>query len=345
MVLGATSMGTMSLLHSAKEEITGEAYIPKRRKKERELNEYIDVLKYVKNIKLFNQYRKLAIEHEGVDPSDYINQTTSQDNNDTDRVRYLESIKRDLNTEQTSFNEAIKKTGYKRVKDIPDLKHQINKEIEYLSSKKYSAPTTPLASQAVLYYNESKKTAYAYESGDPLQNVLSALNRKERKYFQPFLEAPEEEREKILKLVPSYMKRPLQSAYGMKVDRKETLNEYFSDHYLPGDDWAGWSEDVDLDDVKVKMIKHEGMDASEFDVWQDDEIRAEYLQIPTPKMDFAQRSSVVKSKLETVLRDSGLSDVSVVITPSQTNGIKMNFDLKEDRRKDIEEYINDYGIF
>ena len=46
--------------------------------------------------------------------------------------------------------------------------------------------------------------------------------------------------------------------------------EYFKEHQLPGQDWVGWSEDVDLNNVKVKMINHEGLPNNEFNVWDKD---------------------------------------------------------------------------
>ena len=343
--VGASTMLAASSYNKVKEAVTGEAFIPERRKKERELNEYIDTLKYVKNMKLFSQYRQMAIEKEGVDPAEIITKRKKQGDWKKKRTNELQSIKRRLKTENISFEEAKQLSGSTDATSMEEVEKHINKQINAVKNYRDADPITPLADQAIMYYNESEKTAYGYDPGEPMQNILAALNRKERKYFMPFIEAPEEEREEILKLAPSYMKRALQSAYGVKVDERKPLDEYFQEHYLPGNDWAGWNPDVDLEDVKVKMVQHEGMDNSEFDIWEDDELRASRLDIPIPKINFNQRATSVKSKLQDVLRNSGLEDIYVDVSVSQTPGVQMNFDVKEDRRKDIENYVNTYGIF
>lgn len=327
----------------AKEKTTGQAYIPKRRQKERELNEYFDMLKYVKNMKLFEKYSDAAVKNEGVDPREIIEKNKRDGRYRKSQINKLEYVKKKLHTETIDFKSAKNLSNYDG-DDKEGLENHINRRINYLKNYRDAQPITPLAAQAIMYYNESEKTAYGYDPGEPIQNMLAALNRKERKYFMPFLEAPEEEREQILRIAPSYMKRALQSAYGKEVDEKVDIEQYFQEHFLPGEDWAGWNTDVDLDDVKIKMVKHEGMDASEFDIWEDDEVRAEHLQIPLPNINFNEKSGVVRDKLRSVLSNAGLEDIEVDVSISDTPGISVKMDIEKDRRKDIESYINSYGL-
>lgn len=343
--VGGSTMLGLSIFNKVKEGITGEATIPKRRKKERELNEYVDTLKYVKNMKLFGQYRSLAMERENVDPLEIINKRKEQGEWKERRSRELEGVKRKIKTEKISLEEAKVIAKDDSASSLEEVEKSINKQLGAIKNFRSADAITPLAAQAIMYYNESEKTSYGYDAGEPIQNILSALNRKERKYLMPFIEAPEEEREEILKIAPSYMKRALQSTYGMKVDDKKPLEEYFKDHFLPGEDWAGWSPDVDLEDVKVKLVKHEGMDASEFDIWSDDETRAESLNIPVPKINYQQRASDVQSRLHEVLRNSGLEDVQVSVSVSDRQGVDMDFDVTQDRRRDIENYVSNNSIF
>lgn len=429
-----------------KEAATGKAYIPKRREKEREMNEYIDMLKYVKNRKLYETYRQLSIKQDGVDPNDILQKNKEEGDYRKRKVRSLEKFKRDINNKnitlkearekakfstsmtrsdvseqigerlervsnkeakleeelarlksesrqvklkvkdgkfklkrpnrkksirnrkrelkeikkerksvqktQTTFDSgvmtkktALKKLGQKEPRTFAEITDKINGELNRLKSKRKADDISPLAAQAIMYYNESEKTAYGYDSGEPVQNMLAALNRKERKYFMPFLEAPEKERKKILRIAPSYMKRALQSSYGMKVDEKVGLDEYFSKHFLPDENWAGWQPDVNMDDVKIKMVKHEAMDASEFDIWSDDEVRAKHLDIPIPKINHSEGISSVRTRLQDVLSNSGLENIEVNVSQSDAPGVSMNMNIENDRRGDIEDYINSYGIF
>lgn len=345
-VIGGGTMAVLSAGISFKEAVTGKKWIPERRQKERNLNEYIDILKYVKNTKLYEQYRQKAIKEEHVDPAEIIRRNKWRGDNRKAGIKFLTSLKQDIKSKKIDFKQALKIADYQgqKIEDMDALLKQINGEINDLKNDRRVEKVTPLAAQAIMYYNESKKTLYGYNPGDPLQNVLSAFNRKERRYVQPFMDADPSERKEILSLVPNYMKRVLQSSYGMKVDDKPELEEYFKHHALPGQNWVGWNADVDLEDVKVKMVKHEGMDMSEFDYWPDDEQRAEHLDIPVPKINMHQKSRVVKEKLRAVLGESGLKDIDVQTSVTNTPGINMDVRIENDRRKEIQDHVNKYGV-
>lgn len=328
----------------AKALMTGETYIPERRQKERNLNEYMDILKFVKNRRLFEDYRQQAISDEGVDPAKIIVQNKEEGKRRKDQARYLTQIKRKIHDKKITFKEALKEAKVGDANNEDELMDLINKRINYNTNYRNVQEISPLAAQAIMYYNESEKTAYAYDKGEPLQNILSALNRRERRYLQPFVNAPEEERNEILKLVPKYMKRALQSAYGMDMDAKPDLVKYFREHALPGEDWAGWRQEVDLDDVKIKMVKHEGMDMSEFDFWSDDEARAEHLDIPVPKLNYHNSNAAIKSKLFHILNETGLEDIDIQVSAGYQPGITMNVQIDNDRTQELQNYVDNYGI-
>lgn len=344
--IGGLTMATLSAGVTLKEWSTGQKWIPERRQKERNLNEYIDILKYVKNTKLYEKYRQMAIKKEHVDPAEVIRQNKLKGDNRKIRIKTLTKLKQSIKGKKVNFEQALEQSDYKDmgIKDMDALVKQINKDINGSKNDRRVEKITPLAAQAIMYYNESKKTLYGYNPGDPLQNVLTAFNRKERRYVQPFMDADPSERKEILQLVPNYMRRVLQSAYGVPVDTKPDLEEYFTHHALPGKNWVGWNADVDLDDVKVKMVKHEAMDMSEFDYWPDDEMRADHLDIPVPKINMHQKSRVVKDKLREVLGQSGLRDIDVQVAVTHTPGINMNVRIENDRTNDIKGYVNKYGV-
>jgi hypothetical protein len=187
---------------------------------------------------------------------------------------------------------------------------------------------------------------YAYRPGGNLQNVLAALPKRERQYFVPFLNAPEHEREEILRIVPDYMRRPLQGAWGMPVDDRPDLTEFFTRRSLPGEDWAGWRPDVDLKDVKVKMVRHEGMDMSEFDIWPDDRARADRLDIPTPRLNNRRKQdkSEVRSRLFSLLRGTNYDNIEIDITEGESDRNHVQVQIAYDRREELERYVRDHGV-
>ena len=340
--LGGSIMFAGSTAAAIDKAFTG-AYIPKRREKERSLNEYVDVLKYVKNRRLYDQYRSRAIKQEHQDPEKIIKSNKEDGAKRKARKKLLMQVKRDLHTKKITLKQAEVQSGIKAT-DEKEFKSLINGEITTITNFREVNKISPLAAQAIMYYNESEKTAYGYDSGEPISNMLYALNRKERKYLQPFLSAPESERKEILAIVPKYMKRALQAAYGEDVDKKPELAEYFKEHSLPGKDWTGWNPEVDLEDVKVKMVKHEGMDMSEFDYWNDDEERASHLDIPVPSINYHQKASEISRKLRDVLGESGLHDINVQVDVTHTEGISMDVDVENDRSAELEGYVRNYGV-
>lgn len=53
--------------------------------------------------------------------------------------------------------------------------------------------------------------------------------------------------------------------------RQKKAEEYFLTHSLPGADWIGFHPSVDLEDVKMKAVQMEGLDYHDFDLWGDRE--------------------------------------------------------------------------
>lgn len=49
--------------------------------------------------------------------------------------------------------------------------------------------------------------------------------------------------------------------------REKKAGEYFETHSLPGADWLGWHPSVDLEDVKMLMVEQAGLDHHDFDLW------------------------------------------------------------------------------
>ena len=173
---------------------------------------------------------------------------------------------------------------------------------------------------------------------------MSALPKKERQYYSKLVEAPEEEKEKILRIAPSYLKKALQASWGMHVDEQPELTEYFKNHALPDENWEGWQEEVDLDDVKVKMINANGLDPGEFDIWTDNKKKADQTNIPIPKIRARNvNPNAVESQLRRILGNAGFNNVQV----SYMNGINDNqttFNILEDPRLEVDNQIKNLQI-
>ena len=382
-VAGGATVAIGKLFTKVYEIKNDKKWIPKRRRDERELNEYIDNLKYVKYIRYYNYYKQKALKEDGFNVDNYLRGKQSQASKRKKQISSIENVKIGLKEDYKKKKEKrdeLKKPKPLRV-SIGNIDNPVNKnaaklfnkaskfindkiyDLRYGHRKKITAEakqkvtnanaeintlknhreieTLPLnATKAIQYYDMAKKTMRGYQPGDPITNILSALPKKERDRMKYFMKAPKQEREGILNIVPDYVKRPLQSIYGMKPDEQEPLEEYFTKHQLPGADWKGWNENVNLDNVKVKIVNREGYDESEFNIWQQDKDNAiAQGPIALPSVNFRSKAADIKRNLSDVLGNMGISNLNISYI-YDTDDVNIDMDLNYDRSDDIEEEIS-----
>ena len=322
-VVGVSTVAATKLAISVKEAVTDEKWIPKRRQEERDLEEYVDRLKYIKNKRLYEEYRRRAWFEDHID----IEAVLATDLNEGDSREFSGNLLMDI-------KKALKLKTKQDEQTEREIK-RVNKELNQLQSYRKVGKLSENATKAIYYYQQSEKTMYGYDQGEPLQNILTALPKKDRQYLNYFLEAPEEERQKILDIVPSYVKRVLQMSWGMEYDPKASLKDYFTTHYLPEEEWVGWDEEVDLDSVRVKLIKKADLDFSEFDVWDDAIEKANaYGEIPIPKINRRENPAVVKQRLRQLLGRQGLREIDIQ-TSYATRQSQVQIALKEDAQRRV----------
>jgi len=346
-ILGALTGFSVTAIGKAivgtKEATTGERWIPETRQKERNLNEYIDTLKYVKYRGLYEEYAQKTLKEEGFDVKAFMKSAEFNGQDKKARKRDLMDFKKFIKMNYADRDQFEFKTGAPKYVDMQASQSlivgQINKELTEIQSDRSVTRLSSDATKAIDYYNKSEKTMYGYDRGDPLANILAALPKTDRQYMKYFMKAPEEEKGKILSLAPKYLRRALESTWGMPVEDKPSLDAYFQENVLPDAEWEGWNEETDLDSVKIKMIKQQGLDFGEFDVWQDqiDQANAEG-EIPLPKMNVRSNALTVRNKLMDVLTEMGLEDIEVDYRYS-TRDVGVDVKMKKDKRQEIEEKI------
>jgi len=267
--LGGLTGFTTSVLTNAKSYETGERFIPKTRKKELALEEYVDILKYVKFSNLYGQARQAAIQKEGVDP---------------------ESLMQDLPKGSRRFT-----------------------------------PIGPITQQAVQYGKEIKRTLYGADLQGDLMDTYYAIPKRKRPYFMEFIKAPLSDRARILSTASRLERRIYQSRWGLKVEKRPDLAEYFQDRELPGPDWEGWRPDVDLETVKLKIANHMGLDASQMGYYPRQVKEANLLNPSYPDFSATENRNDVEKKLRALLYANNING-SIRAIPSHYPGsrVEMN---------------------
>ena len=175
------------------------------------------------------------------------------------------------------------------------------------------------------FKKRKESTVFGVDVFQSPAKVMRALPRREKDFFNEFLNAKtEKDRKQILELIPDnekrlyhsqWMRQKEQAAYakrdakiateqdndiiattakmraGEGYDyspdmrkqweqetrgnqdfdewlREQKAAEYFDTHSLPGADWLGWHPSVDLEDVKLKYVENAGLDFHDFDLWE-----------------------------------------------------------------------------
>lgn len=234
-LVGLTTGTAYSAYNNAKEVFTGERFIPKERKKQMALEEYVDILSYVKN-------RSLATQASQVGDSVSANQ----------------------------FNQAARRTMY----------------------------------GADLY-------------GSSVDTLSLAVPKRKREHFRSMIqEQNPEEREKILSTAPRLERRFYQAAWGMPVEEKPDLTEFFSRHELPDLSWEGWHPNTNMEHIKIKMGQSMGINMSQMGYYPQ-QIREANLTNPSyPSFSAQENQASIAAKLRILMARNGISGS---VMPVQNN--------------------------
>ncbi|MCX7610381.1 MAG: hypothetical protein N2043_02185 [Ignavibacterium sp.] len=349
--IGISTVLSGMLYTSTYESVTGEKWIPERRRQERELTEYMDALKYVKNRMLFDFYAQRSLEKENFNVYEYLKEKEKEGEELKKKKEELKYYKKQLKIADSKevgkiIREVQEKYGATTTTREDTIKF-INDMLNSLVESRKVEEIPELAAKALMYYNESEKTLYGYDIGEPLENFIQALPRTEREYFNHFLTAPEEEQDNILAVVPDYMKPVLESAWGREVTHeKKSLYEIFEKNELPDSSWEGWSPFINLNDVKVKIAKEKEMNLSNLNIFREDEKRADMLNIRTPKFhDVKQSEEQLHGRLLEIAKKLGIMNPTIELVPRYSGeyGYNIEANITQNRQKEIKEAINQYG--
>lgn len=316
-------------------------FIPGRRQDEREINEYFDKLRYVKYKGLYERTKREALRKEGVDLDEILNEHQERGAENKAKRNELEGMKKWLSMS--------KKLGYGDREAVKSQLDGVRADLKEIEGDRPSQPLGKYSMLALRYKAEYESTLYGADPNGDMTKIFRALPGKDREYFTEFMKAAPKEREEILRLVPKDQRRFYQAKWGLDIDEKESLRSYFSNHYLPDEDWEGWRPDTSLDNYKVKVVRNEGLEMTEFGYWADDVKRAEQSDAETLNINSIS-SSLDVGRLTKALRGAGLSDVSITMDVQPADGenkVQLAMDIMKDRSRDILHELNNNmgGIF
>jgi hypothetical protein len=322
------------------EQKHGEAWLPERRHAENEVNEYFDILKYLKYEGLYQNAREEIAHKTGYDVEDFARMIDENEELTKTKRKELEAEKKLLFIDQPD--------GWE------DRRTQINAELEKISQNKDQVYLPEAFLQALSYKENRDTTLYAIDPYDDRMKVMQAFPTKDKWFFQEFLAAPDRDKERILQLVPENQRRIYNALWGMGLDEQKPLEYYMEKYDIPDWDWEGWRPEYSLEDIKVKAVQEAGLDMSDFNFWDDDIEASQYVpDLQTdegggnhyqgePASNF-EGFNALRQNLINILQGQGLRDVSVMVSPNTGSESQVDFLYTEDRQAEIEEHLRRNG--
>lgn len=337
--VGALATLSMKVANEVYEMRTGENWIPERRRKQFEIEEFFDVLEYMKNKGLYEKYRKLAEQEEGFNVNAYM-----AGKERAGRERQIERKRLE--------EEKIKLYGHKPIWDIAGVREKklegVNRRLNELQAFRESVSIGPYTSKALQYKEKYEGTLYGVDPYGDWLPIFRAFPSRMRELIAPFVnQTTPQERETLMKILPENQKRVIMAKWGLRdIPEKPDLMEYFSQHFLPPADWAGFDENVDLQDVKIKTMANEGVDLSDAGFYPQ-QLREAQSATELKPFRIAADLEKVRQNINYILKGEGLQRARINLMQSKSidPNVKLELQFEQDHQKEIKDYINKNSFY
>jgi hypothetical protein len=125
--------------------------------------------------------------------------------------------------------------------------------------------------------------------------------------------------------------------------RVKLLEEELEGRTLPGPDWVGWHPAVDLDDVKLKIVENEGKNMYDYDLWPDQQRRVARRPFIQQAAEALQEPGLtlkgLRKRITDILSAHNVTDIQIFPSPSGDEQSAVSLDLQEDRTEDLKDVI------
>lgn len=176
------------------------------------------------------------------------------------------------------------------------------------------------------FTKEAQNTMYGADVYADPDDLASALPERKRRHFVEMMRAPVSDRGRILSTAGRLERRLYQAAWGMDVEERPDLAEYFDDRELPGEEWEGWNPDVSMDAVKIKVAQNIGLDVSQMGYYPQQIRAANAINPAYPDItdNSASRRSA-EAQLRALMYQQGIQgNVRVMQTPYPGTRVQLN---------------------
>lgn len=297
-----------------KEKMFGK-WAPKDTRKKWDLDDYFDRLEYMKYSGLYERAAAKARRKEKVDIKGIFEQV------DKNKKKIAK-----LNLKAAKLTEKMKNTNDKYAIELAKIDAK-KKTLEEQSTMMMQGGE--YTKSAIAYKKKMESTMYGLDPTATKDELLAAVPDAYKDYFTAFMDITDKkEQKKILRSVSPSMRRPLQAAWGMKLERIDSNRKYFRVHAMPGAGWRGWRPNVNLKYVKMKTIENEGMMLSDFGYYESEKAKTTFEDAPDIR-GYDQGQMFRTLDIATVMKGHGLHIRNVSIEKTRAPGITIVGDVKE----------------
>ena len=290
--------------------------LPKKYLEKVELDEYFDRLEYIKYKGLYEAAATKALRFEKTN----VRALFKDIDKNKKRIEKLKKERKDLLKKYDEGESAYKARAAKIDEEIAALTQRGN---QMFVGGKYTKA-------AIAYKKAMESTIYGLSPGATKDEILASIPDQYKDYFQAFMEEKDAgEREKILKHLPDYLKRPLQAAWGEEMEDVSTNRKYFKSHKLPNVTWRGWKPNVNLKHVKMKTIENEGMLLADFGFYESEKAKAQYEMAPEIENYDSKSRFSMPFTLKAELKGMGVRMSNITIEKTSTPGFWITADMKQ----------------
>jgi len=333
---GAVAGVGLSLYGKAAGVMQGGTFIPKRVEKRREVEEYYDVLEFVKDKHLEAVYARKAEKEEGINIRSIEARQQARGAAYGRKMRKLANAKRRL-----KLNLSISKD--KRDRETT----KINRYIAGLQRKNRAAyPVSENVAMMLAYRERAKRTIIGSDPSNP-RDALAGMPKYERELIEDIINnGSKSEKRELFALLPRNQKAAFGKSLGIRapnIPKKVSLEEYFRTHSLPDASWAGWNPEFDLDHARAIAAQEEGINPIEMEIYPrnilDAKLATENVPVPTVN----GTTTLVRDTLKSILTARGLHDIDIDLSVIPGNETRSDIDVEVQHDR-TDEFIKNLAV-
>ena len=316
-LIGASiGLGMSALKNSHTNSKMFEKWAPKETRKKWELDEYFDRLTYMKYAGLFERAADKARRIEKVDIEGIFEE--------------MDKNKEKINKLNVKAAKLINKTKgpndkyAKQLRQIEEKKMMLEEQTQMMfSGGEYTK-------SAIAYKKKMESTMYGLDPNATKDELLASVPDQYKDFFTAFMDITDKrEQKKILKSMSPMMRRPLQAAWGMELEKVQSNRRYFKTHKLPSTFWRGWKPNVNLKHVKMKTIENEGMLLSDFGYYDSEKAKVTFDDAPEIENFDQGQGPFTDVRIKSIMHGNGIRLHNVSISKTRAPGIWVVGDVKE----------------